>query len=170
MCALADRRVALIFGNRIVTLGGCPSLRPSDRGAKSKDPEAVYATTPRKGAFAGPAFCRDDASVTRHAVPSEPCDDAFMKHTARARNLLRWSSGLPRHGSGAVPSPLGSPRLAVGIRDGKSQGMRRSFRSHPRRPRSRKKPDACHISGFDHRVVRSPHSLFPISNPSIESR
>jgi hypothetical protein len=55
-------------------------------------------------------------------VPFRARRSWLLQVRRRSENLLRWPAGLPRHSSRAVPSPLGSPRLAVGIRDGMSLG------------------------------------------------
>ena len=70
---LADRCVAVFFGDRIFTLMfGHPERARATVKAKSKDPEGVYAITPQKGVLTG-LVCRR-ASLARHPVAaSEIC-------------------------------------------------------------------------------------------------
>src|ERR1041385_6707354 len=80
VCVVVSRCVVLVFFNRIVTFRRCHPERSASKskkiiminGAKSKDPEGVYATAVQKGVLTTHKFCHHDVSVQRRAVPSEP--------------------------------------------------------------------------------------------------
>ena len=73
-------------------------------------------------------------------VPASRGDVLYVSAHAAARGIC--SVALPGYrdtAAGAVPSPLGSPRLAVGIRDSMSRGMNCFFTFTPERAHAAEK-------------------------------
>jgi hypothetical protein len=110
---------------------------PSKCERDPKGPEGVYGATPLKGTLLRSAFFSDDASAPRLAIPSKPwrCRALFCDTLRRSEESAPLIFRAPRDRSGAGPSPLSSPGLAVGIRDSRPRRMKCSFQNHSGRNR-----------------------------------